>query len=168
VKKSFTICVFIVLNFGSLAQVPYDTIAGWSCEASAGKTDIGEFYSLGVSSYKNNNYLKLSPFLEKSNLNRMDYKSTGMALTYNHQVVQIYPVHLYATGGTKIQQDVVKNFAVNKFRKFNAGLVAGLEVDGHLSDQILVSGVFRQCHYLKGDFGSKRYDYGIGIKVLFE
>ena len=152
----------------SEAQVLYHSIANWSVEAGAGRTDIGTFYSLGISKYKNNNYLKLSPFIEKSNLNKMDYKSTGIALTYNHQIAQIYPLHLYATGGTRIQQDVVKNFAVSKARKFNAGLVGGLEVDGLLSDQILITGAFRQYHYLKGSFGRRRYDYGFGIKVLFE
>ena len=150
------------------AQVPRFISARWSIETGTGKTDIGTFFSIGVSKYSGNSHLEASSVFERSDVNKIDYKSTGIMFTYNHQIAAIFPAQLYATGGTRIQYEVVRKFVPGEFRALNAAFVAGVGIDVQLSDRIQVFGDSKQYLFAQKRLGRKRYDYGFGVKMLFE
>lgn len=150
------------------AQVSSFTDARWSLKGSAGNTDIGTFFSLGASKHAGDNFLELSAVFERSNLNRMNYRSAGIALTYNYHLASISTARLYAAAGTKVQREVVRRFLPAECKAFNAALAAGVELDVQLYDRIGIFGAAKQYFFSQKRLGRKRYDYAAGVKILFE
>lgn len=154
--------------FPCTAQVGSFAQGRWSLEAGAGNTDIGKFFSLGASRYIGPDFLQSSAVFECSSVNRMTYRSTGMAFTYNHHLVTISQARLYAAGGTKVQREVVRRFLPDEYKALNVALAGGVELDVQLSDRIGIFGNLKQYLFYQEKLGRKRYDYGFGVKMLFE
>ena len=165
--------LLILLLFGgankALSQVNIQHYQGiMGAELSVSKTPIGTTLRGGISKYISDNfYWKASAGYGTGRKYQILIREISLDGTLFYSPLNLDGlVFINVAAGPSIVYESLKRFEPSKNGLFNYGGKAGIELEVPVYDGLLLIGNGYQQFLLKKDYGQKRIEFGLGIKIL--